>query len=213
MDEVPSDHVAYLEKLIPDQHPFSKTMWPGGVSTEPFIKKLKVTKRQRTNKQSTPLKKSLKPQLNRKKSSSKRKQTRISNYFTRSQPTSFTIEDLQEIVNGLTEKYNIIHSETLKMTSQTAILLSSANTKPNNTPPPSTTSTNTTPPNKTPPSTTLPSKTPPSATRLTTTLPTEQTQFSSQKSTCPAYIVPNILLPPIPPTAPTSSLHPTHHHP
>ncbi|KAL0864273.1 hypothetical protein Bca101_043391 [Brassica carinata] len=111
MDEVPSDHVAYLEKLIPDQHPFSKTMWPGGVSTEPFIKKLKVTKRQRTNKQSTPLKKSLKPQLNRKKSSSKRKQTRISNYFTRSQPTSFTIEDLQEIVNGLTEKYNIIHSE------------------------------------------------------------------------------------------------------
>ncbi|KAL0696058.1 hypothetical protein Bca4012_063238 [Brassica carinata] len=111
IDEVPSDHVAYMVKLMADQHPFCKSMWPNGVSTEPFIKKPKVVNRQRNNKQYTPLKKLLKPQLNRKKSGSKRKQMRINNYFTRSQHTSCTIEELHQMVNVLTEKYNILDSE------------------------------------------------------------------------------------------------------
>lgn len=111
---VPSDHVAYMVKLIADQHPFCKSMWPGGVLTA-FIKKLKVAKRQRNNNQSTLLKKSLKLQLNRKKSSSKRKKMRISNYFTRSQSTSCTIEEFHQMVNVLTEKYNILDSEVKKL--------------------------------------------------------------------------------------------------
>ncbi|KAF8115516.1 hypothetical protein N665_0026s0059 [Sinapis alba] len=60
-DDPKEDSVVYMEQLITDQQPFSKPMWPGGDTSEPFIVKPKAAKKLLTKKMLCSLKESLKP--------------------------------------------------------------------------------------------------------------------------------------------------------
>nr|VDC76178.1 unnamed protein product [Brassica rapa] len=89
------DSVIYMEQLIADHHSFNKEVWPGGVTSEPLI----VKPKQRVKKKvSASIKQSLKPRQVKKKHPSIRKQRRISSYFTHATKTTFTNEQLTEIV-------------------------------------------------------------------------------------------------------------------
>ncbi|WZZ27972.1 hypothetical protein YC2023_011373 [Brassica napus] len=84
--------------LIDDQHSFNKAMWPGGVTSEPFNVAPKARGKRVGNKEYVSIKQSLKPKPAKNKKTSVRKQKRISSYFTRSNPTSLTNEQLTEMV-------------------------------------------------------------------------------------------------------------------
>ncbi|KAL0896624.1 hypothetical protein Bca101_080585 [Brassica carinata] len=93
--------VIYMEGLIAEKYKFSKGVWPGGVTSEPLLKKPKDRCQRNEKKDSTPVKQSLKPKRSIKKEASSRKQRRISSYFTRSSVNTFTNAQLTEIVLGL----------------------------------------------------------------------------------------------------------------
>ncbi|CAH8390065.1 unnamed protein product [Eruca vesicaria subsp. sativa] len=96
-----------MEQLIADQHTFTKAMWPGGVETEPFIRKPKYhCKSRNRKKQSTRIKKSLKPKKVIKKDTSSRKQRRITSYFSTDSITTFSNAQLSAMVIKLQKQMN-----------------------------------------------------------------------------------------------------------
>ncbi|KAF8116975.1 hypothetical protein N665_0013s0034 [Sinapis alba] len=102
------DNVIYMEQLIVDRYTFNKAMCYGGVTTEPLLKKPK-DRRRNGKKDSTRVKKSLKPKTSIKNESSSRMQRRISSYFTSSSATSFTNAQLSDMVLKLHDQMKEMH--------------------------------------------------------------------------------------------------------
>ncbi|KAL0853704.1 hypothetical protein Bca101_058856 [Brassica carinata] len=98
------DRISYMEQLISERHTFNNAMWPGGVTTEPLLKKPKDRCLRPVEKKLTSVKQTLKPKPLIKKETSSRKQRRISSYFTRSKVNTYSNEQLTEIVLVLEKK-------------------------------------------------------------------------------------------------------------
>ena len=106
-----------MEQLIADHRPFTKDLWHGGVTSEPFITtttndedqlKAKKTKPEAPPKNAykpKPLtKKVLKARKTSKKKDTVRKQRRISSYFHAAAPSSTSEDKILELLSGISDQ-------------------------------------------------------------------------------------------------------------
>ncbi|KAG2330691.1 hypothetical protein Bca52824_001871 [Brassica carinata] len=114
-DVCDDDSVSYMEQLIADRQPFTKSMWPGGDTSEPFITFPSVVVIHENKKRSThsrkPGGKNIKQRHCIKKTSSARKQRRISTYFSIAAPSISQHEQLLAILSGLSSQFNKLHQQ------------------------------------------------------------------------------------------------------
>ncbi|CAN6968866.1 unnamed protein product [Brassica oleracea var. botrytis] len=118
------DHVSYMEQLIADHRPFTKDLWHGGVTSEPFITtttndedqlKAKKTKPEAPPKNAykpKPLtKKVLKARKTSKKKDTVRKQRRISSYFYAAAPSSTSEDKILELFSAISDQVSKLQKE------------------------------------------------------------------------------------------------------
>ncbi|CAN6859450.1 unnamed protein product [Brassica oleracea] len=121
------DRVSYMEQLIADHRPFTKDLWHGGVTSEPFITtttndedqpKAKKTKPEappknakNANKPKPLTKKVLKARKTSKKKDTVRKQRRISSYFHAAAPSSTSEDKILELLSGISDQVTKVQKE------------------------------------------------------------------------------------------------------
>ncbi|KAL0837078.1 hypothetical protein Bca101_088968 [Brassica carinata] len=131
------DHVSYMEQLIADHRPFTKDLWHGGVTSEPFITtttndedqlKAKKTKPEAPPKNAykpKPLtKKVLKARKTSKKKDTVHKQRRISCYFHAAAPSSTSEDKILELLSAISDQrsaFNTLLGEGLVKKGNTAL--------------------------------------------------------------------------------------------
>ncbi|CAH8369603.1 unnamed protein product [Eruca vesicaria subsp. sativa] len=107
--------VSYMEQLIADRQPFTKSMWPGGDTSEPFIIFPTVVEiippKNRTTRSRKPQGNHLKLRHSNKKASSSRNQRRISTYFSKAAAPNSQHEQLLGILTDLSSNYSKLHEE------------------------------------------------------------------------------------------------------
>ncbi|XP_048620116.1 uncharacterized protein LOC125590558 [Brassica napus] len=118
------DRVSYMEQLIADHRPFTKDLWHGGVTSEPFITtttndedqpKAKKTKPEAPPKNAykpkTLTKKVLKARKTSKKKDTVRKQRRISCYFHSAAPSSTSEDKILELLSAISDQVSKLQKE------------------------------------------------------------------------------------------------------
>lgn len=105
-----------MEELIADKRPFKKWMWPGGDTSLPLIPPPTVEEKPVHKKALKPKhtgkNKPLQPNRSTRKTSTTRKQRRISNYFVRNGSTSNkSYEELLEIITELSSQVTAVQAE------------------------------------------------------------------------------------------------------
>uniref|UniRef100_A0A0D3B5F8 Ubiquitin-like protease family profile domain-containing protein n=1 Tax=Brassica oleracea var. oleracea TaxID=109376 RepID=A0A0D3B5F8_BRAOL len=115
-DIVNDERLAYMEELIADKRPFKKWMWPGGDTSLPLIPPPTVEEKPVHKKALKPKhtgkNKPLQPNRSTRKTSTTRKQRRISNYFVRNGSTSNkSYEELLEIITELSSQVTAVQAE------------------------------------------------------------------------------------------------------
>ncbi|CAH8343310.1 unnamed protein product [Eruca vesicaria subsp. sativa] len=110
-----NDEISYMEQLIADCQPFTKTMWPGGDTSEPFITFPSIVKiippKNCTTRSRKPQGKNLKLRHSNKKTTSSRQQRRISTYFSRAQAQNSQHEQILGILSDISSNYSKLHKE------------------------------------------------------------------------------------------------------
>ena len=115
-DIVNDERLAYMEELIADKRPFKKWMWPGGDTSLPLIPpptvEEKPVHKKALKSKHTGKNKPLQPNWSTRKTSTVRKQRRISNYFVRNRSTSSkSHEQLLEIITELSSQVTDVQAE------------------------------------------------------------------------------------------------------
>lgn len=109
------DRVAYMEQRIADRQPFTKTMWPGGDTSEVFITfpnaavGLKTKKRSTHSRKTGGKNKKLRDAIGIRASA--RKQRRISTYFSRAAPSTSQHDKVLELLSGLSNQFGAFQQQ------------------------------------------------------------------------------------------------------
>lgn len=116
------DRVAYMEQRIADRQPFTKTMWPGGDTSEVFITfpnaavGLKTKKRSTHSRKTGGKNKKLRDAIGIRASA--RKQRRISTYFSRVSTSTSQHDKVLELLSGLSNQFGAFQQQFKRFTSR-----------------------------------------------------------------------------------------------